>query len=80
MRKTASHSSVHVLIQFTLLPYHTRWRTSEQYRTVIKTHLVKKKVLTRCVLFCILVKVDVKKKYFTRGRVHGKNRKAGFII
>lgn len=45
-----------------------------------KRYLVKKKRLTRYLLLYILVKVDVKKNYFTRGDVHGKDGKTGFVV
>lgn len=43
-------------------------------------NVVKKKRLTRYDTSYILIKVAVKRKYFTRGGVHGKDCKAGFII
>lgn len=41
---------------------------------------VKKKSLTNIFLLYILVKVNVKRKHFTRGDAYGKDGKTGFII
>lgn len=56
------------------------WASEESSTEHKRNSSVKKKRLTRHASSYILIKVAVKRKYFTRGGVHGKDCKAGFII
>lgn len=53
---------------------------NKKYSKDILRCLVKKKGLTRYLLLYILIKVDVKKNYFTRGDVYGEDGKAGLVV